>query len=123
MFDFKKKKPADMRAKDVKGILKEFGELKEKFESVSKELQEMKKQNKMSIQKVGIIRYNPFSNTGSDLSFSIALLNGKNNGIVITSLYSREGNRVYGKAVESGKSEYSLSKEEEKAIKKAISNE
>ncbi len=116
----KKKTPADLRAKDVKEVLAEFGELKQAFERVSAELEEMKKQNKMSVQKVGIIRYNPFSNTGSDLSFSVALLDGGNNGIVITSLYSRDGNRVYGKAVKEGKSEYSLSKEEEKVIKEAL---
>ena len=124
MFDLgKKKTPADLRAKDVKEVLKEFKELKEEFTKVSEELQEMKKQNKMSIQKVGIIRYNPFSNTGSDLSFSVALLDGGNNGIVVTSLYSREGNRVYGKAVKNAKSEHSLSEEEQKAIKEAIKNE
>jgi len=98
--------------KDLKELLKEFQELKEEFKKVSE-------QSKSAIQKVGIIRYNPFSNTGSDLSFSIALLDGSNNGIVITSLYSQEGNRVYGKAIEKGTSEYSLSDEEKEAIKKA----
>ena len=70
-----------------------------------------------------LIRYNPFSGVGSDQSFSIALLDGNNNGFVITSIYSREGNRVYGKSLKEGKSEYSLSDEEKKAISKAISPE
>lgn len=122
MFEFNKKEKSSWEEKDIKKVLKEFEDLKKEFEKVSLELQKMKEENKMSIQRVGIIRYNPFSNTGSDLSFSIALLDGSNNGIVITSLYSREGNRVYGKDVKNGKSEYSLSGEEEKVIKKAINN-
>ncbi|MBU3942834.1 MAG: DUF4446 family protein [Nanoarchaeota archaeon] len=122
MFEFNKKEKNSWKEKDIKKVLKEFEELKKEFEKVSLGLQKMKEENKMSIQKVGIIRYNPFSNTGSDLSFSIALLDGANNGIVITSLYSREGNRVYGKDVEKGISQYSLSKEESEIIKKAINN-
>lgn len=108
MFKSKKEK----QPKDLKEVLKEFEELKKEFKEISK-------QSKASIQRVGIIRYNPFSNTGSDLSFSIALLDGNNNGIVITSLYSREGNSVYGKPIENGKSEYSLSEEEKKVIASA----
>ncbi len=122
MFDFNKKEKTSWDEKDIKKVLKEFEDLKKEFGKVSLELQKMKEENKMSIQKVGILRYNPFSNTGSDLSFSIALLDGSNNGIVITSLYSGEGNRVYGKNIENGKSEYSLSGEEEKIIKEAINN-
>jgi len=110
MFNLSKK---EKQPKDLKEVLREFEELK-------KEFKEVQKQNKASIQKVGIVRYNPFSNTGSDLSFSIALLDGDNNGIVITSLYSGEGNRVYGKPLINTKSEYSLSEEEKKAIASAI---
>lgn len=73
-----------------------------------------------SIQKVGIVRYNPFKEVGGDQSFSIALLNSQNNGFVITSLYGRETSRVYGKPVENGTSKYSLSEEEKKAIEQAI---
>lgn len=66
-----------------------------------------------SIQKVGILRFNPFGDVGGDQSFSIALLDSKNNGILITSLFSREGTRVYSKKIKEGKSKYFLSKEEE----------
>lgn len=98
--------------KDLKEVLKQFEELKKKVENISQN-------SKTSIQKVGMVRYNPFSDVGSDQSFSIALLDGDNNGIVITSLFSRDGNRVYGKPVKNGQSEYSLSGEEKKAIEKA----
>ena len=113
MFKFNKKEnSASWRTKDLKQVLKEFEEIKKEFKKISEE-------SKICIKKVGIVRYNPFSNTGSDQSFSIALLDGDNNGMVITSLYSRDGNRVYAKPVNNAKSEYSLSEEENKAIKKA----
>ena len=77
-----------------------------------------------SLHKVAMMRFNPFKDIGGDQSFSIALLNGKNNGIVISSLYTREGTRVYSKAITSGKSEkYPLTEEEEEIIKKAMSSE
>lgn len=72
-----------------------------------------------SITKIGAIRYNPFSDTGGDQSFSVALLNLDNNGIVITSLYNREGSRVYAKSVSQGQSKYHLTEEEKEAINKA----
>jgi hypothetical protein len=77
-----------------------------------------------SLHKVAMMRFNPFKDMGGDQSFSIALLNGKNNGIVISSLYTREGTRVYSKAITSGKSEkYPVTEEEEEIIKKAMSSE
>lgn len=70
------------------------------------------------IHKIGLVRFNPFKDVGGDQSFSLALLNGKNDGLVITSLYTREGTRVYAKSIAKGASEkYQLSQEEEKAIK------
>lgn len=76
------------------------------------------------LHKTGLVRFNPFKEVGGDQSFAIALLNGKNSGIVISSLYTREGTRIYAKAVVSGKSEkYSLTEEEEQAIKIATLQE
>ena len=114
LFKKSKKEP-----KDLKAILAQFKYLEENFEKISKELENFKKESKFSIQKVGIIRFNPFSEVGSDQSFSIALLNGNNDGIVITSLYTREENRVYGKPIKAGLSGYHLSAEEKEAIEKA----
>jgi hypothetical protein len=72
------------------------------------------------IQKVGIYRYNAFKDTGSDLSFTLALLNEKNDGVVLNGIYSREMSNIYAKPVENGKSTYTISEEEAKAIQKAI---
>ncbi|PIR71882.1 MAG: hypothetical protein COU42_03305 [Candidatus Nealsonbacteria bacterium CG10_big_fil_rev_8_21_14_0_10_36_24] len=106
MFNLFKK---DKEPKNLKEVLKQFEELK-------KEVRKLSQESKFSVQKIGIIRYNPFSNVGSDQSFSIALLDSNNNGVVISSLFGRDGNRVYGKPIKNGKSEYSLSEEENKAI-------
>ena len=73
-----------------------------------------------SVHKVGVIRFNPFKDLGGDQSFSIALLDGQNNGVVISGLHTREGNRVYAKPVEKGKAvKHPLTDEEQEAIKKA----
>lgn len=75
---------------------------------------------KFHIQRVGIVRFNPFSDTGGAQSFTMALLDGNDNGIVMTSLYARNGNRWYVKEVRLGKGKgMVLSEEEEVAIKKA----
>ena len=75
---------------------------------------------KLSLQKIGFIRYNAFNEMGSDLSFSIALLDDNLNGFVITSIYGREECNTYAKSVENGKSKYNLSTEEIQAIDRAI---
>ena len=72
------------------------------------------------IQKVGIVRYSAFKDTGSDLSFAAALLDEKNNGIVFNGIYSREISNIYAKPVENGNSKYTLSDEEVEAIEKAV---
>ena len=101
-------------------ILNHFQNLKKDFEKISKELADLKKENQFSVQKIGMIRFNPFSEVGGGQSFSVALLDANNDGVVITSLYTREGNRVYGKPIKNSQSEYQLSDEEKNAINKAV---
>lgn len=72
------------------------------------------------IQKVGILRYSAFQDTGSDLSFTLALLDEHDNGVVFNGIYSREMSNIYAKPIENGKSKYTLSEEEQEAIKRAI---
>jgi len=69
------------------------------------------------LHKFGMIRFNPFNDVGGDQSFAIAFLNGKDCGLVISSLYTREGTRIYSKSIVNGESEkYPLTDEEKKAI-------
>ncbi len=71
------------------------------------------------VQKVGLIRYNPFKELGGDHSFSLAILDGKDNGVIITSLHTRDRTRVYMKDIIGSKSETELSVEEKKALLRA----
>lgn len=71
------------------------------------------------IQKVGVIRYNAFENMGSDLSYSIALLDYNDNGVVISGIYSRDNSSTYVKPINNGKSQYKLSDEEVQALDNA----
>ena len=73
-----------------------------------------------SLQHVGIVRFNPFEDTGSDQSFAIALLDDRRDGIVLSSLHGRGQTRVFAKPVESGESTHQLSDEEAQAIRIAV---
>jgi len=86
---------------------------------LEKELKKVTENALGSIQKVGFVRFNPFSELGGDHSFSIALLDGYENGVVLTGLHTRERTRVYMKNVIKGKCKYQLSREEKKALTKA----
>ncbi len=73
--------------------------------------------------KLGVVRFNPFKDVGGDQSFSVAILNGKNDGLTISSLFTREGSRVYTKTITAGLTEkHPLTEEEKEAIKLALSS-
>ena len=72
-----------------------------------------------AFQRVGIVRYNPFEETGGNQSFALALLDGEGNGWVLSSLHARAGTRVYAKAIRGGRSDAALSEEETAAIRQA----
>jgi hypothetical protein len=66
--------------------------------------------------KVGIHRYNAFSDTGSDLSFSVAILDEYQDGVLLTGIHNREQTYIYAKPIQRGQSQYTLSPEEKEAI-------
>lgn len=72
-----------------------------------------------SLQKTAIVRFNPFKNTGGDQSFALALLDNHDCGMLLTSIHSREGTRVYIKPVTYGNSDHALSREERQALQAA----
>jgi hypothetical protein len=113
MFKFFREKKETNNLKD---ILNEFNQLKEEFKKVLKDFEELKQKEKFNIQKIGMVRFNPFKEVGGNQSFSIAILDGKDDGVVITSLYLKEGNRIFAKPIKGGKSDFNLSKEEIEAI-------
>lgn len=73
------------------------------------------------LQNISIVRYKAFEDIGSDLSFSIALLDNNNNGVIITSIYGRNESTTYAKPIDRGISRYDLSDEEEYVLKDAVS--
>lgn len=85
-------------------------------------LEEFKRSNLKNIQRTYLKRYNPYQDTGGDQSFSIALLDGLGNGLVITSLHSRAGTRIFAKPVKAGRQDkFEFSREEKEVVEKAMS--
>jgi len=95
-------------------------EVESKLDEINRNYTEICKKLSNCIQKVGIVRYNPFEQMGSDQSFSIALLDEHNDGIVLTGLFTRSNSSLYAKPIHSMESSYPLSDEEKNAIKIAV---
>jgi hypothetical protein len=93
----------------------------EKVEALNKLHRELERLTQHSLQKVGVVRFNPFADTGGDQSFAIALLDADGNGVVLSSLHGRADTRVFAKQVQAGRSRHALSEEEQDAIRKALS--
>lgn len=112
------------KTQDLEGVIAEQLKRTKKAENEIQKLfkwnGDLQKISDISIQKVAVVRFNPFKDVGGDQSFAIALLDKDNNGLVISSLYSREGTRIYTKPIEKGSSSYHLSEEEKQAIAKAM---
>lgn len=106
--------------KTVEDVLGYIEKLEKKVDELSSKLDKTEEKNRFSIKKIAIKRYNPFSGVGGDQSFSIALLDENNDGMIISSLFSQEGNRVYAKPVKKGASEYTLSGEEEEVMNQVL---
>lgn len=108
---------------DLKKILEkvlERGDRNEKdISDLFKKINALEESGKLHIQKVGLIRFNPFKELGGDHSFSLAVLDSEDSGYIITSLHTRDRTRVYMKEIIKGKSDTDLSTEEKKALVKA----
>lgn len=88
--------------------------------TIAKDLADFKNKAQGFLQKFALIRFNPFEDQGGDQSFTVALLDGNNDGVVVSSLHSRTGVRVYAKSVKGAKSDrYQFTKEEKEAVEKA----
>jgi len=117
----------EVRGVDLQGILEAYlkwaGENTENIKHLSERLERVKKDGCFHVQRVGLVRFNPFEDTGGDQSFALALLDELGTGVVISSLHGREVTRMYGKPVKEGaEAGYEFSDEERAAIKKALSS-
>ncbi len=113
---FKKKK----KPENISDVLNYISTLEKRVEDLSKQIETIKEKDPSNLCNFSLIRFNPFADAGGNQSFCVAILDNKKNGVVITSLYSRDGNRVYGKTIKNGECEYDLLKEEQQAIKEAL---
>lgn len=97
-------------------------EIKKENAEIERYCQKLDNDSKENLKKIGLVRYNAYKDTGSNLSFALALLNEKDTGIVLNGIYGRDTSNIYAKPVVNGKSEYALSKEEEEAISQIVNN-
>ncbi len=111
------------KAKDLEDTIEvlenEIGKLGEAKKNIEKELLSVNSKLKKSVRGLETIRFNPFPDQGSNQSFAIGMLNEDGDGVVISSLYSRERMSVFAKPIKKGISEYELSAEEKEVLKKA----
>lgn len=116
----KKLGSSDSLEEDLEIYMSRVDEVERKNTETSNHVKNIDQNLTKCIQKVGIVRYSAFKDTGSDLSFALALLDENNNGVVLNGIYSREMSNIYAKPVEKGQSTYTVSEEEAQAIEKAI---
>lgn len=109
---------------DLEQILQQYAgdvkKLEKSEEELRQEQEKLKEQVAECVHNLGLIRFNAFDNMGSDLSFSLALLDRRGDGVVLTGLYGRDETRVYAKPVRKGTSDYSLTEEEKKAVQSSF---
>jgi len=126
IFSFFRKLSKNIKEADIRKTLDKIlaSEIKNEkdIKELTKEIENIKYLDLKHIQKISLVRFNPFKETGGDHSFCISLLDAKDNGVVLTTLHTRERTRIYAKAIKNGKGEFELSSEEKKALLKAQKN-
>ena len=123
LFSFFRRLSRVAKTDDIKKFLdkiieKEAGDADD-ISKIKKAINQINREGIGHVQKLGLIRFNPFNEIGGDHSFSLAILDGADNGIIVTGLHSRDRTRIYAKQVNHGKSDLELSDEEKKALLKA----
>ncbi len=111
------------KAKDLEDTIvlleNEITKLKKAKDNIEKDITAINNKLKKSIRGLETIRFNPFPDQGSNQSFAIGLLNEEGDGVVMSSLYSRDRMSIFAKPIKNNKSEYELTVEEKEALKKA----
>ena len=115
---FSGKKARDLE-ENIEILEENISKLKIAKENTEKKLIEINDKLKKSIRGLETIRFNPFLDQGSNQSFAIGMLNEENNGVVLSSLYSRERMSIFAKPIKNGKSDYELTTEEKEVLEKA----
>lgn len=100
--------------------MKQVRQVDHRLTELAAEYERLAVTNSLASQKISIVRFNPFGDTGGDQSFTLAVLDAQDSGYVLTSIHGREGTRVYVKPVDFATSKYTLSAEEQQALAQAI---
>lgn len=100
----------------VSGLMRRIARLETVSEELNPRITLLEDVATSSIQKIGFVRFNPFQDTGGDNSFMLVLLDRTNTGVILSSLYMREGIRLYAKSIKAGKPKHVLSEEEKKIL-------
>lgn len=125
----KKKYEKFMQGKEVKslekeivGLIEDIIYLKTSSDKNRKDIRSLYKNLELSYQKMGIVKYDAFKQMGGQLSFSLCLLNDKDNGFIINSVHSTDGCYSYTKEIFNGECKISLGEEEQQALEQAINS-
>jgi len=102
------------------GHIDEVKRVAEKNTELEAECSRMDELLQRSLTRVAIVRYRAFEDMGGDLSYAVALLDSHNNGVILSSVFGREGSQAYAKPIENGTSSYTLIDEEQEALKQAM---
>lgn len=117
---FMKGKDGQSMEEEIIGLYDENSLIKEESKKNRKEINTLKKRMEFCYQKFGVVKYDAFQQMGGQLSFSIALLDEKNDGFILNSVHSSEGCYTYTKEIQGGECEITLGDEERKALDKAV---
>ena len=117
---FMKGKDAQSLEKEIVGLYEDNKFLKNMVENNKRDIRQLFKQLAKAFQKIGIVKYDAYQQMGGLLSFSLALLDEDNNGLIINSVHSTEGCYTYTKEIHRGECDIELSNEEKVALEQAI---
>lgn len=102
------------------GFFERIESLEDAEKKMHQDIREIKQNLKLTYQKSALVKYDAFREMSGALSYSLAMLDKQNNGVLITSMYSREGCYTYAKDIKNGQCELNLSEEEEEALNQAV---
>ena len=104
------------------GHIDEVKRVKEQNDALEVENQKLDGLLQQALTRVGMVRYRAFEDMGGDLSYAVAMLDAHNNGVILSSVFGREGSQAYAKPIENGSSSYKLTEEEQQALREAMAN-
>ena len=102
------------------GHIDEVQRVKEQNTALEVENQKLSDLLQRALTRVGMVRYRAFEDMGGDLSYAVAMLDAHNNGVILSSVFGREGSQAYAKPIENGGSSYVLTEEEQQALREAM---